>query len=670
MKPMDDEEHAGDRGLRSTTREIQERLRYLLTDWPTSLSLRSKLIIPYVLLTMVLAALGVFIITRLVSSSIQERFDNQLIAASRVAADRVVQQEEHHLEVLRILAFMDGIPQSYEEGDSDRLREIFIAVASNSEIEAISAVGLRGDELITVTYDPESGQTESFAGSIYSGITPVENVINQERDARGDKFTGLIETADGTFMITAAPVRNSDQDLVGVVWAGTRLDTLMMDMKLQALADLVLLDWDGGLIATTFSYESESQGPFQIDTAQLQGAGASSVFSEFDMHEREYAALYTPFTIRDAPNGYLGVALPTEYIVSTLATSRDSFATIFTLGTLSVVLIGYLLAQHISRPILQLRSISQAVAGGDLEQYSGLERQDEIGELASAFDIMTLRLRERTQEAARLYEEAVQRNQELAEINARLQAAQAQLIQSEKLAAVGQLTAGIVHDVKNPLAVIKGLAEEVSEDTDLDAFTIEALHTIRESATRANTIVTDLLKFARQSTPVVHRRDLRETMRSVFRLTEYLVRKAHVTLHEDLPEKPVLVTYDAQQIEQVLINLVTNAIQAMPDGGNLFVRLHETDGRVEVAVRDDGVGIPDENLGKIFDPFFTTKSEGEGTGLGLSVSYGIVSQHGGQIEVESEVGVGTTFTVVLPSSSELDDAEVMQAEEDVARFGS
>lgn len=667
MKNMNDYDRESDHGLRSTIRDIQGRLRAYLTRWPDSLSLRSKLIIPYVLLTLILASVGVFIVTRLVSSSIQERFDNQLAEASRVAADSLVRQEDDHLEVLRILAFMDGVPQSYLSGDVARLNEIFAAFALNNEIEAISAVDVAGKELITVTYDPQSQETKSFSGSIYTNITPVQNVLRGVEDDRGDKFSGLIETNAGKFMITAAPVRSAEGDLVGAVWAGTRLDTLIVDMKLQALADLMLLDRAGHLIATTFGELKAGDDGFTFDPDLFEQQGSTSLFSEFEIQGREYAVLYSPFRLRDQPTGYLGVALPTDYIISTLATSRNSFTAIFTIGTLSVVLVGYLLAQHISRPILQLRSISQAVAGGDLEQYSGVDRHDEIGELANAFDIMTLRLRERTQEAARLYEEAVERNMELAEINARLQAAQAQLIQSEKLGAVGQLTAGIVHDVKNPLAVIKGLAEEAAEDPDLDEFTVEALRTIRESATRANTIVTDLLKFARQSTPLIHRRDLRDTIQAVFRLTEYLMRKGHVTLHEELPDQPVMATYDAQQIEQVLINLVTNAIQAMPDGGSLFVNLEHQEDDVWITVRDEGIGIPEENLGRIFDPFYTTKPEGEGTGLGLSVSYGIISQHGGKIEVESEVGQGTTFTIKLPAA---EDSEVLQTEDDVAHFSS
>jgi two-component system NtrC family sensor kinase len=348
---------------------------------------------------------------------------------------------------------------------------------------------------------------------------------------------------------------------------------------------------------------------------------------------------------------------------------------IFTLGTLAVILLGYILAQHIARPILRLRAMSQAVAGGDLEQSSGLLRSDEIGELANAFDIMTLRLRERTDEATRLYAEAVQRAKELADINTRLQATQAQLVQSEKLASVGQLTAGIVHDVKNPLAVIKGLAEELAEEPDMDEYSIDGLKTIRESASKANTIVTDLLKFARQSTPEMQSRDMRDTIESVMRLTEYLTRKGKVEVEAILPERAVMATYDPQQIEQVLINLLTNAVQAMPDGGTLTFDLSQSDDDVVLKVTDTGVGIPKENFARIFDPFFTTKPEGEGTGLGLSVSYGIITRHGGHIDLSSTVGEGTTFTIHIPTLSNdliesLDDEELLaEAEEDVTSTG-
>src|SRR6185436_3345646 len=251
------------------------------------------------------------------------------------------------------------------------------------------------------------------------------------------------------------------------------------------------------------------------------------------------------------------------YVVATEATSRNQLSLVFALGTAFVVLIGYLLARSIASPILRLRTISQAVAAGDLNQRTGLEQGDEIGELATAFDTMTLRLRQRT----------------------------AELVQSEKLAAVGQLTAGIVHDVKNPLAVIKGLSEELREELGSDPVVLEQLNSIRDNATRANTIVSDLMKFARQSTPEMSRRDLRETVEASLRLTEYLARRAKVKTISDLPPQSVLVTYDAQQLEQVLINLIGNAIQAMPNGGTLRVNLSQTETAIAIAVQDTGTGI-------------------------------------------------------------------------------
>ncbi len=318
-----------------------------------------------------------------------------------------------------------------------------------------------------------------------------------------------------------------------------------------------------------------------------------------------------------------------------------------------MIVIGYLLAQLIARPIMRLRDMSQAVAGGDLNQSTGLTQTDEIGELAGAFDTMTLRLRERTAEAARLYAETVQRNKELADTNARLQAMQLQLIQSEKLAAVGQLTAGIVHDVKNPLAVIKGLAEVLQDDATITDETRHELQVIRESAEKANRIVSDLLKFARQSQPEMETHDLRETVEASVRLTTYLIREARIQLVKEVPEQTMPVTYDPQQIEQVLINMIHNAIQAMPNRGTLSVHLGQVDGAAAIAIQDTGTGIKPENLKRIFDPFFTTKPEGVGTGLGLSVSYGIIANHKGRIEVESEVGKGTKFTIFLPVDRQL-----------------
>jgi signal transduction histidine kinase/sensor domain CHASE-containing protein len=610
-------------------------------------SLRAKLIVPYVLLTMVIAMVGVFIVTRLVTSSIRERFVNQLFEASRVAGDGVVRRERTHLEDLRLMAFMEGVPDQIKEADAEGLQSLLWPVALNNNIEAVTVVDLEGREILTLAEDVNSGQYIASQGGDFSDLSIVAKILNGQVDEDGDKFADVLKTTYGPYLFSSAPVRDSEGRLVGVLMAGTRLETLLSELKAQSLADLVVLDSDGKLIATTLVLPDEGTEPLEIDPDRVDPEGMSTT-EELELYGREYQKVVAPLILRRREVGWMSVILPSNYIVSTMATSRNIFSLIFSLGTVATIVLGYLLAQSIARPILQLRAVSQAVAGGELEQSTNIQRADEIGELSNAFDTMTGRLKERTDEAARLYAETVQRNTELAEINERLQTTQAQLVQSEKLASVGQLTAGIVHDVKNPLAVIKGVAEELHEEIGLDPSTRGKLQSIRDNASRANTIVTDLLKFARQSTPELHRRDMRETIRSALRLTEYLTRKGNVEVETNLPDLPVRVTYDAQQIEQVLINLITNAVQAMPEGGKLRVSLKEFEDGVRIDVADTGHGIRKENLSRIFDPFFTTKPEGEGTGLGLSISFGIVSRHGGRINVDSKIGVGTMFSVILP----------------------
>ncbi|MEE9513170.1 MAG: cache domain-containing protein, partial [Anaerolineales bacterium] len=379
---------------------------------PIFSSLRTKLIVPYALLTLIVAMVGVFIITRLVSGSFKERFDNQLVEASRVTADGVVRKEKKHLEDLRLLTFMEGVSAAIENRDREGLQATFEGIAINNNIDVIAAIDTRGKGIITLTYDLEAGTTEFFTGDDYSSFGPVQSVLFDQYDEVGDKFAGILDTQMGKFLFTSAPVMEADEKLVGALLIGTKIDTLLDDLKLQALADILILNPEGSLVTTTLVEPEEGYGILEIEGESLRDAGLTSFNRELELYGREYEILYTPLIIRDAEAGFIGVVSSSEYIATSLTTNRNTFSIIFTLGTGAVILLGYLLAQHIARPILQLRSMSQAVAGGDLERSSGLERTDEIGELANAFDIMTLRLRERTEEAARLYKEAVQRAKE------------------------------------------------------------------------------------------------------------------------------------------------------------------------------------------------------------------------------------------------------------------
>ena len=614
---------------------------------PKILGLQARLTAPYLLLTILLALIGTYVITRLVTASIRERFDNQLLEASRVTADGIVQREKTHLAYLRLMAFTEGIPEALASRDTEKARELLWPLILNNKIEAVSIVDQTGKEMITLVKDPDSNEYFTSQDTDFSSYGLVRNIIGSSADSLGDKYCELLPTVFGPYIFSSAPVRTAQGEFVGLLMIGSRAESLLTSIKSQALADIVVLKPDGKVLAATLLQPPEGFAAVELSDAALAQV-SPTLARNLTLFSRSYQAIYSPLVIRSQSVGILLVMLPSDYVFSTGATSRNWFVVIFAIGTLAVFGIGYWLARNISKPIIRLRSVSQAVAAGNLQLKTELKRGDEIGDLALAFDVMTRRLRERTEEAARLYVETVQRNRELAEANVKLQSTQHQLVQSEKLAAVGQLTAGIVHDVKNPLAVTIGILDELGDDKSASKETKSSLQTARDSAWRASTIITDLLKFARQSTPEMKRQDLVATVETALRLTEFLARKASVTVIKDIPQRSVLATYDAQQIEQVLINLIQNAIQAMPKGGHLRLVFTQVKDAIAIAVQDTGSGISSQNLLKIFDPFFTTKPPGQGTGLGLSVSYGIVARHGGRIDVASEVGKGSTFTVLLP----------------------
>ena len=234
---------------------------------------------------------------------------------------------------------------------------------------------------------------------------------------------------------------------------------------------------------------------------------------------------------------------------------------------------------------------------------------------------------------------------------------------AEKLAAVGRLAAGVVHEINNPLATIAACAEALEQRTLEGAFEMsdsaddlaEYLGLIKSEAFRCKTITTDLLDFSRIRAGERTLLDAGDIVRSAANLVSHQKRgegiEQVISIESDLP----LVAADGGQIQQAIIALATNAIDAMPGGGTLTFRAFKKSNRVVIEVQDGGSGIPQENMSKIFEPFFTTKEVGRGTGLGLAVCYGIVSEHGGRLSVRSTVGKGTTFSIFLPSRPAEDD---------------
>jgi signal transduction histidine kinase len=227
-----------------------------------------------------------------------------------------------------------------------------------------------------------------------------------------------------------------------------------------------------------------------------------------------------------------------------------------------------------------------------------------------------------------------------------------QIRNSEKLASVGKLAAGVAHEINNPLAGILNCLYNLRKGALSPARQEEYWVSMEDGVRRVQKIVRQLLDFSQQHEPEFSATDINQIVDRVLVLTNHLFTPNLIRLERLLgPALPSLMV-DRHMIEQVLMNLILNAVQAMKGGGVLTIRTTVAEGVCRVEVGDTGSGIPPAVLSRIFDPFFTTKSEGEGTGLGLSVSLGIAERHGGKILVESEVGKGTTFTLCLPLSKE------------------
>jgi signal transduction histidine kinase len=307
--------------------------------------------------------------------------------------------------------------------------------------------------------------------------------------------------------------------------------------------------------------------------------------------------------------------------------------------------LAIMLAMRISQPIGQLVAGVRAVSNGSYDRPIRVEASDEIGYLADAFEEMRSSLQ---RHLASLADE----KRHLQEANRQLQDAQQQLIQSERLAAVGKVAARVAHEVNNPLAIIKTAVRIIRNQSAPDSPTIGSLQMIEDEISRMARIVQDLLEFSRPPLVVPELVQVNAVILGLEAVLEHDLREKHITLKVILEEGLPQVLISSDQLKQVLLNMVRNAEDAMPQGGELVIRTAQQGQFVELSIADMGCGIPAEHRTHIFDPFFTTKRRGRGVGLGLSVSYGIITAARGRLEVESEVGKGSTFRVSLPAVQE------------------
>ncbi len=308
-----------------------------------------------------------------------------------------------------------------------------------------------------------------------------------------------------------------------------------------------------------------------------------------------------------------------DLILSSQKVLLYSFGAIF----LIAVLVSHRVSQKIVRSMREIEKLAKSISQGNYNRIEGRQTNDELGAVMSAVNSMSEELRDREEE----------------------------LVQSKKLASLGILTAGVAHELTNPLNNISMIAQAYIELYDHlnPEDRISFMKKVENETERIREIVKNLLDFSRSKEPKLGAADANAVARKSVKLVQNMLEVSNIDTRLNLEEGLPRIFIDEHQIQQVLVNLLTNAAQAMGDGGRLMVssRPGRHGESVEIAVTDTGKGILPEHLPHVFDPFFSTKGEA-GTGLGLSVSYGIVKNHGGDIRVDSKPGAGTTFTIELP----------------------
>jgi two-component system NtrC family sensor kinase len=648
------------------------------------LSLRTKLVFSFLFVVIAGGILSSLIGTNLVADTIISQARNKVKHDLSTAWLVYHQSLSGIRDVVQLTASGRTIPDSMESGRWKKLEEFLIKRRKDFGLDILTLTDDRGKVLLRTHHPFQTGDNQGSDPLIQraqkgepvasTAIVPREELQKEGSDLAERAFTLFIPTpkarevpadreTSGMMLKAAAPVWNESGGLIGVLYGGVLLN------RNYLIVDKVrdLLYGEGRYNGKEMGTATIFQGDFRISTNVRDESGERAIGTR--VSEEVYRAvigkgelwLDRAFVVHDwYLTGYEPIRDITDKIVGILYVGMleapyvdlrnkvvYSFFGIGVLGVLVVLLLSFFITTGIIRPLREMVAATRKIADGDLSLELSSTSKDEIGQLAESFNHMLVRLKQARRELedyGRVLEEKVE------ERTRQLRRIQAQLMRSEKLASLGRLASGVAHEINSPLTGILTfshlLMRKLKDNPDLQ----KELELIVRETTRVSTIVRGLLDFARESKPQKRPCNINDLILHTLSLVERQAVFQNIRMAKNLDSQVPIILLDANQIQQVFMNILLNAADAMPHGGTLTIASHHPpkDSFIQVKFSDTGCGIPEENLDRIFDPFFTTKADKKGTGLGLAVSYGIIDRHRGRVEVQSEVGRGTTFTIYLP----------------------
>jgi len=635
---------------------------------PIAIKLILSFLLIIVVTNLIFTIVGVQIINDRIVTEAQEKVGRDLNSAREIYLSKL----NHLNDVVRLTADRFYIKDALISGDIESFAEELVRVKVSESLDLLTITDPSGKVLLRANNTSLSGDSQSHNELVeavinrnvpVSGtmIMPIEDLrlesqllVDQAHftfiDTPKARVRSETEETSGMMLGAAAPIFDYQNNLIGILYGGILLNRnyeIVDEIKRTVFQDL---QYKGQDIGTATIFQDDLRISTNVKNGDATRAIGTRVSEEVYNQvvvkgepyigrayvvNNWYITAYEPIkNINHQIIGILYVGILEQKYVDIKQQTLFTFLAITLAGALVSMLLAYYISKSISLPINKLVSASGEVARGNLETRVKINSNDELGELADTFNTMASALKER--------------DEKLKEFT------KSKIMESERLALIGQLSANVAHELNNPLTGIVTYSHLLLEELPNDDPARDSLEKIVIQANRSRDIIRGLLDFSRQRKPDKTLCDITNVLKGCVSLLEKQALFQNVQFTYNLDEKLPLTIIDPSQIERVFINMIVNAADAMDGNGklNMSTRFDKQDHCIEVEFSDTGHGIEKENLEKIFDPFFTTKDTGHGVGLGLAISFGIIKEHNGTISVESEVGKGTKFIVRLPLTAE------------------
>ena len=620
------------------------------------MSIRFKVILPYLLLTLIVAVTGAYVVTRLVSSSLNERLSNQLLEAGRVVSDTLARQEIKHLEAARILAYTRGLGDALQAGEVEQVSSLAKPVTGGLNVESLIMFNAMGRESLHLIKQSNGTIMDVTQLDRTSTLSIVDDLV-AANDVDGLPVREMaIDSVDGRYYYYTAIPAVSENRMAGVVVVGTSLNTILPILKSTSLADLIIYSENGQAIASTLGPQgAESLFIRTISMPntlyqQLINQDEKVTGENFEVDGRWYSLVRSPLKVGEDRLAVFAVVLPLDFVVESSSVNRNNYVLLYSIAMIGVIFIGYFVARLIINPLSSLVRTSRAIAGGDLTKRTEIQGQDEIGVLANTFDEMTENLQLRTLQ--------------LEKTNQLLEQMDRTKMRFIQVAA---------HELRTPLTIVKGYAQMAKAQANGNDNLKNLTGGILDGSIRMAEVIDSMLDVSRIDTNMLEVMPIKTEIGPVIEKVESVFRTALGERElcfstEGLPDLPILQA-DKDLLYKVFYHVIGNAIKYTPDGGRITVTGRTIEdavqgSAVEIAVIDTGIGIDAQYHELVFEKFYQTgevhlhssgktKFKGGGPGLGLAIARGIINAHHGRIWIKSsghneELCPGTTVHVRLP----------------------